>query len=68
MIIIIDFNWKDLLLGGYTRSTSEPSALSLRVTAVGRVVYERFFEALAEISDFAAPCAKSSKEAEQSEG
>ena len=30
------FSWEDFLFGGYTRSTSEPSALPLRVTAVVR--------------------------------
>ena len=43
MIIIIDFvlykfSWEFLLFKGYTHSTSEPLALPLRVTAVGKVI------------------------------
>ena len=32
-----DFIFKDFTFGSYTHSTSEPSALSLRVTVVGKV-------------------------------
>ena len=34
-----DFIFKDFTFGSYTHSTSEPSALSLRVTVVGRKIF-----------------------------
>ena len=39
-----DFIFKDFTFGSYTHSTSEPSALSLRVTVVGRKIFIFFWQ------------------------
>ena len=36
LFYLMKFSWEDLIYRSYTHSTSEPSALPLRVTAVGR--------------------------------